>query len=66
MAQDLTKALDRLAELLTAKTAEAVAAAKATDGASLSAASLPRQREQREAEGVQKLELTPNEVKLEG
>jgi hypothetical protein len=63
MAQDLTKALDRLAELLTAKTAEAVAAAKATDGASLSAASLPRQRE---AEGVQKLELTPNEVKLEG
>uniref|UniRef100_A0ACD5VPQ8 Uncharacterized protein n=1 Tax=Avena sativa TaxID=4498 RepID=A0ACD5VPQ8_AVESA len=55
MSEDLAKALDRLAELLTVKTAEAAAVSKAADGASSS-----------QVEGVQKLELTPNEVKLEG
>jgi hypothetical protein len=49
----LAKALDRLAELLTAKTTEAMVVPKAVDGAS-------------QTEGVERLELTPNEVKLEG
>jgi hypothetical protein len=46
-------------ELLTAKTVEVAAATKVTNGASLSVASS-------QAEEVEKLELTPNEVKLEG
>lgn len=49
----MAKALDRLAELLTAKTTEAMVVPKAVDGAS-------------QTEGVERLELTPNEVKLEG
>ncbi|XP_071680627.1 uncharacterized protein [Lolium perenne] len=53
MSEDLAKALDRLAELLTAKTTEAMVVPKAVDGAS-------------QTEGVERLELTPNEVKLEG
>jgi hypothetical protein len=52
MSEDLAKALDRLAELLTTKTTEATAVPKAVDGAS-------------QTEGVEKLELTLNEVKLE-
>jgi hypothetical protein len=55
MGDDVAKALDRLADLLSAKTADAaIAAAKAAEGTPLSAAR------------VHKLELTPNEVKLEG
>ena len=52
MGDDLTKVLSKLTEILTANSAEGAAAARAADGA--------------RAEGVPKLELTPNEVKLEG
>ena len=62
MGDDLTRALDRLAKLLNAKTSEAADAAKTAYGTlwlSLSAGSS-------QAEGVHKLELTPNEVQLKG
>ena len=52
MGDDLTKVLSKLTEILTANSAEGAAAARAADGA--------------RAEGVPKLELTPNEIKLEG
>ncbi|KAK1609557.1 hypothetical protein QYE76_033230 [Lolium multiflorum] len=58
MGDDLAKALDRLAEILTAKTTEATAVVRSGDGALLAGVS--------QAEGVQKLELAPNEIKLEG
>ena len=58
MGDDLAKALDRLAEILTAKTTEATAVVRSADGALLAGAS--------QVEGVQKLELAPNEIKLEG
>jgi len=52
MGDDLTKVLSMLKEVLVANKAEGAAAVLAADGA--------------RAEGVPKLELTPNEVKLEG
>jgi hypothetical protein len=55
MGDDVAKALDRLADLLSAKTTDAATvAAKAAEGTPLSTVR------------VHKLEWTPNEVKLEG
>ena len=52
MGDDLTKVLSKLTEILTLNSAGGAAAARTADGAG--------------AEGVPKLELTPNGVKLEG
>lgn len=68
MAEDLAKALDTLAELITSKSAETAAAAVAVALAKTADGTLPSAlgASSAQTEGLQKLELPPNEVKLEG